>query len=155
MTYQQTAALLQEHLDRSRFHQLFKPEVIRLDTELMTLAVKVKQNTTLERQPDTGQWHGGAIAALVDIVGCYVLTIITPEPLPTMNFRTDFLRPAIGTDLVAEARIRQAGRTVGVVDVDINSENRKLIAVGRGTYSMSPFSLEKQITPPSGTPAYD
>ena len=40
--------------------------------------------------------------------------------VPTINFRTDFLRPAGGDGLLATATIRRAGRTIGVVDVDVH-----------------------------------
>lgn len=89
----------------------------------------------LERQPGTKQWHGGAISSIVDTVGCYGLMLLTHEPLPTINFRTDYLRPAFETDLTAVASIRRSGRTISVVDVDISSDSGKLIALGRGCYS--------------------
>ena len=54
-----------------------------------------------------------------------------------MNFRTDYLRPAIKTNLRAEARVRRVGRTVGVVDVDVLDDSGKLVAVGRGTFGSS------------------
>lgn len=130
---------LQAMLERSQFHQLFDPTVLQVDHVRLTLSIAVRQSPALERQPDTDQWHGGAIAALVDIAGCYALTLTGAEPLPTINFRTDYLRPAINTDLTANATVRQAGRSIGVVDVDINNDVGKLVAVGRGTYSMTPF----------------
>ncbi len=135
---------LQQHLNRSQFHQLFKPEVLAVDNDQLKLTIKVKQSSELERQPDTDQWHGGAIAALVDIAGSYALMMISPEPLPTINFRTDYLRPAFNTSLTAQAQIRQAGRSIGVVDIDINNDQGKLVAVGRGTYSMTTFSSSTQ-----------
>jgi uncharacterized protein (TIGR00369 family) len=55
--------------------------------------------------------------------------------VPTINFRTDYLRPAINTDLLAHARVRKIGRTVAVCDIDVVSENGKLLAIGRGTYA--------------------
>ncbi|OED39337.1 hypothetical protein AB833_15490 [Chromatiales bacterium (ex Bugula neritina AB1)] len=133
-------AAIQAHLLRSPFHRLFSPEVIAVDHETLSLTVKAYQCAELERQPGTDQWHGGAIAALVDTVGCYALTLLGAEPLPTINFRTDYLRPAIRTDLFATAVVRQAGRSVGVVDVDINNSNDKLIALGRASYSMTAFN---------------
>ncbi len=54
--------------------------------------------------------------------------------VPTINFRTDYLRPAVNTGLRAVARVRRAGRTVGVVDVDVYDDRDKLVAVGRGTF---------------------
>ena len=55
--------------------------------------------------------------------------------VPTINFRTDYLRPAIGASLSATAWVRRAGRTIGVVDIDVHDEEGRLIAVGRGCYS--------------------
>ena len=47
----------------------------------------------------------------------------------------DYLRPAAGPHLDAEARARKIGRTIGVVDVDVRDAKGRLCAVGRGTYS--------------------
>jgi uncharacterized protein (TIGR00369 family) len=55
--------------------------------------------------------------------------------LPTVNFRVDYLRPAIDTALIAVARVRRAGKSVGVADVDVFNEKGVLLAIGRGTYS--------------------
>jgi uncharacterized protein (TIGR00369 family) len=52
-----------------------------------------------------------------------------------MNLRIDYLRPAIGDSLLGIARVRRAGRTSAVVDVDVSDEQGKLVAIGRGTYS--------------------
>jgi len=135
---------IQSHMLRSQFHQLFKPKVEAVDHQPARLTVKVHHSSALERQPGTDQWHGGAIAAVVDTVGCYALTLLGAEPLPTINFRTDYLRPAIKTNLTAVAVVRQAGRSIGVVDVDINNDDGKLVAVGRGSYSMIPFTEGSQ-----------
>jgi len=127
---------LQAMIDRSAFHQLFQPVVLEADVEALKLAVKAHMSATLERQPGTGQWHGGAVSALVDTVGCYALALLSGEPLPTVNFRTDYLRPGVETDLVAQAIVRRAGRTIGVVDVDVLDSEQRLVAVGRASYSM-------------------
>jgi acyl-coenzyme A thioesterase PaaI-like protein len=47
------------------------------------------------------------------------------RPLPTVNFRVDYLRPAIDTALVVTATVRRSGRLVGVVDVDVANEAGK------------------------------
>lgn len=87
-----------------------------------------------ERRAGTGQWHGGPIAALIDTAGDYALALHAGGPVPTINFRTDYLRPAVDTSLTAAARVRRAGRTVGVVDVDVTDDRGRLVAVGRGSY---------------------
>lgn len=89
----------------------------------------------LERSPGTGQYHGGPIASLIDVAGDFALGMVLGGGVPTINFRTDYLRPATGASLVATAWVRRAGRTVGVVDIDVHDEEGRLVAVGRGCYS--------------------
>jgi len=131
-----TIADMQALIERSRFHQLFQPQVQDVDYDRLQLIVKMAMSDHFERQPGTDQWHGGTISAIIDIAGCYCLTLLAGEPLPTINFRADYLRPAVGTDLTAIARIRRAGRTVGVVDVDVEDDNQRLVAVGRACFSI-------------------
>jgi acyl-coenzyme A thioesterase PaaI-like protein len=42
--------------------------------------------------------------------------------LPTVNFRIDYLRPAINTALTITGRVRRSGRLIGVVDIDVVNE---------------------------------
>ncbi len=126
---------LQEMISRSRFHQLFRPEIMRADNDRLELVVRFFMSAELERQPGTNQWHGGAVSAIVDTTGCYGLALLTGEPLPTIDFRTDYMRPAVGTNLTATAKVRKAGRSVAVVDIDVVDDNDRLIAVGRASYS--------------------
>ena len=92
----------------------------------------------LERMPGTGQWHGGAIAGLIDTAGDFALVLNSGGPVPTINFRVDYLRPATTRKLTATATVRRAGRTVGVVDIDVADEQGRLVAVGRGCYGTQP-----------------
>jgi uncharacterized protein (TIGR00369 family) len=55
--------------------------------------------------------------------------------LPTVNFRVDYLRPAIDTALVVTATVRRSGRLVGVVDIEVTNEAGQLLAIGRATYA--------------------
>jgi len=56
------------------------------------------------------------------------------QPVPTINFRADYVRQAVNTSLRAVAKIRRLGRTVGHVDVDVTDDDGNLIATGRGTF---------------------
>ena len=96
----------------------------------MTMPLKPE----FERAPGSGQFHGGPIAALIDTAGCFGLIMVQGHGVPTINFRTDYLRPAIDTSLRAVASVRRVGRTVGVVDVDVYDDADRLVAVGRGTF---------------------
>lgn len=87
-----------------------------------------------ERAEGSGQWQGGPIAALVDTAGCMGLIAIIGKYAGTVDFRTDYLRPAGGAHLDAVATVRRAGRTTGVVDVDVLDAQGKLVAAGRGSF---------------------
>jgi uncharacterized protein (TIGR00369 family) len=133
-----TKADMQAMIEPSRFHQLFRPEVLDVNYEELKLTVRMIMRDEFERQPGTDQWHGGTVAAIIDTVGCYALAMLADEPLPTISFRTDYLRPAIATDLRAVGWVRRAGRRVGVVDVDVFDDADKLVALGRANYAFPP-----------------
>lgn len=130
LALEQLHALLQS----SPFHQLFDLSCVRLDREAGELEILMRYTPAVERAAGTRQYHGGAIASLIDIAGDYALWAVLGHGVPTINVRIDFLRPASATDLRAVTRIRRAGRTVGVVDIDVLDDQSRLVAIGRGTY---------------------
>ena len=121
-------------LQSSPFQRLFDLSCARLDREAGELEIRMRYTPSVERAAGTRQYHGGAIASLIDIAGDYALWVVLGHGVPTINFRVDFLRPASATDLRAIARIRRAGRSVGVVDIDVLDDQSRLVAIGRGTY---------------------
>jgi uncharacterized protein (TIGR00369 family) len=88
-----------------------------------------------ERGAGSGQWHGGPIAAVIDTVGDYAAAMVLDRALPTVNFRVDYIRPAVNTALNAVGTVRRLGKSVGVVDVDVFDDRGVLVAIGRATYS--------------------
>jgi uncharacterized protein (TIGR00369 family) len=129
-----TLASIQAMLDGSPFIKFFGMRVAAIDTAASTIVLEMTLRPELERAPGTGQWHGGAIAGLIDTAGDFALVLGLRAPVPTINFRVDYLRPAMMPTLKATARVRRAGRTVGVVDVDVEDPEGRLVAVGRGCY---------------------
>jgi uncharacterized protein (TIGR00369 family) len=126
---------IQAMLGRSAFIRFLDLQVVSLDAEREELVLRMPMRPELERGPGSGQFHGGPIAAFVDVVGDYVLVMLLGGGVPTINFRVDFLRPAVSAALLGTGRLRRAGRTVGVVDVDVHDAEGRLVAVGRGCYS--------------------
>ena len=133
-----TIADIQERIDRSKFHQLFRPEVLTLDNDAMTLEIKVHMCPEFERQPGTGQWHGGVLASLVDIAGCYALMLVAGGQMLTLNFSTDFLRLAASDHLIARAAVRRVGRSVGFVDASICDAGGAEVVKGTACYAIRP-----------------
>ncbi len=130
-----TGVEIQAMLDRSPFIAFMGLKVTEADPAREQLTMTCAMRPEFERGSGTGQWHGGPIAAIIDTVGDYVLIMALRRGLPTINFRVDYLRPAIKTALTTVARVRRAGKSVGVVDVDVYDDRKALVAVGRATYS--------------------
>lgn len=133
-----TIAAMQAIMDSSPFIQFYGIRIVAADSETATVVVEMPLRPELERMPGTGQWHGGALAGLIDTAGDFALVMSAGGPLPTINFRVDYLRPATTASLKATARVRRSGRTVGVVDIDVEDSEKRLIAVGRGCYGTQP-----------------
>ena len=125
---------LQVRLLESPFNAFLALEVVTVDPEKQEIVMRLKRRPEFERLAGTGQWHGGPIAAAIDIVGDYALAMLFGQPLPTIDLRVDYLRPGKAT-LTLVARIRRSGKTVGVVDVDVLNEDGEPVAIGRANYS--------------------
>ncbi len=133
-----TVERLQRYLDNSPFIAFMRMRAKAVEPETETVVLEMPMRAEFERGKGTGQYHGGVIATFIDVAGDFAVALVVGGPVPTINLRVDYLRPATQTSLTATARVRRAGRTVGVVDIDVHDDNGKLVAVGRGTYSAIP-----------------
>lgn len=127
------SALIDLLLTASPFQQQFDLSTVAGDAD--EIVIRLGFGRAVERGEGTGQFHGGAIAALIDIAGDIALAVKVGRGLPTINFRVDFLSAAVGSALFAHATARRIGRTVGVADVEVKNDAGKLVAIGRGCYS--------------------
>jgi len=126
---------LQQRLKQSAFIELLNLTVVSADPVKQEVVMRAAMRPEFERGRGSGQWHGGPIAAIIDTAGDYALVMMLGRPLPTVNFRVDYLRAAIDTVLIVTATVRRSGRLVGVVDVDVANEAGQLLAIGRATYA--------------------
>ena len=124
---------LQQQCDASPFIRFAAIRVLSVDTQAQTARFAMPFRPEFERGQGTGQFHGGPIASLIDTAGCMALIAVAGRGAGTVDFRTDYLRPATG-ELQAQARVRRAGRTMGVVDVDVTDAAGRLVATGRGSF---------------------
>lgn len=80
--------------------------------------------------------HGGIIAALADIAGCFAVISAAGRDVPTIDIRLDYLRAApAGEALIAAARAVKTGRTIGLADVEVRLGSGRLVAVARATFA--------------------
>ena len=130
-----TAAEIQQMLDVSPFNVFLGLTVVTVDPVKQEITMRSPMRSEFERRPGSKQWHGGVIASVIDTVGDFAVGMMVGRGLPTVNFRVDYLKPAVDTALVAVSRARRVGKSVGVADVDVFDEKGALLAIGRGTYS--------------------
>jgi uncharacterized protein (TIGR00369 family) len=119
---------------RSPFISSLNLEVLSLDYGEMAITIRMPQSPSMERRPGTKQFHGGPLAAFIDIVGDFAIGMMVGGGVPTMNLRIDYLKPAIGEAVIGKAVVRRRGKSAAVVDIDVTNEDGGLVAVGRGTY---------------------
>lgn len=125
------------YLDASPFIKFLGLKVEAADPAVGELVLRMPMRSELERGGTPGQFHGGPVASLIDTAGDFALIQVSDGPVPTMNFRVDYLRPCTGGSLLAKAKVRRAGKTIGVVDIDVFDEEGRLCAVGRGCYGVA------------------
>jgi uncharacterized protein (TIGR00369 family) len=130
-----SAVDIQKMLDVSPFNLFLGLTVVSADPVKQEVTMRSAMRPEFERRPGSKQWHGGVIASVIDTAGDFAVGMMVGRGLPTINFRVDYLKPAIDTALIAVSRVRRTGRSVGVADVDVFDEKGALLAVGRGTYS--------------------
>jgi uncharacterized protein (TIGR00369 family) len=84
--------------------------------------------------PDRMIAHGGVIYALADTIGGAAVVSANYAVTPTVDMRIDYLAPATGGTLRAEAEVVRNGSSVATVDVDVTDDGGEPIATARGTY---------------------
>lgn len=85
-----------------------------------------------------GTVHGGILCTLADsAMGmAFASTLGEGESFTTLEVKINFLRPVFEGKLFAEAKVVHRGRTVGLVDCDITTEDGKLVARAVSTCSV-------------------
>jgi uncharacterized protein (TIGR00369 family) len=84
--------------------------------------------------------HGGAIAALLDVAATAAFWTgadLTRNPRgTTIGFTVNFLAPARGVDLVADARVVQRGGSISVGEVSVEGPDGRAVARALVTYKL-------------------
>jgi uncharacterized protein (TIGR00369 family) len=120
-------------LDDSPYQRFLGIEWVAAQKGLVELRLPFKE--AFLRADGSDWYHGGVIAALIDIAGDYALYTEVGSGLPTIDLRVDWLRPARRGALLARGRTVRAGKTVCCADIEVFDEQGVLVAVGRGTYA--------------------
>lgn len=99
-----------------------------------------------------GRLHGGVIAAVLDTVGGFAVTVAIAEKfcsentdqvahrfgrIGTIDLRTDFLQQGIGKTFTATGRVTRLGGRIASVQMTLENDAGTLIATGGGAYVVS------------------
>jgi uncharacterized protein (TIGR00369 family) len=104
------------------------------EPSIPSLTLTMPLSDAARRAAGGDQFHGGAIASLIDTAGDFAVALSSGGGVPTVNLRVDYLRPAAGAALRAVATARRIGRTIACIDVDVLDPAGRVCAIGRATY---------------------
>ena len=85
-----------------------------------------------------GTVHGGILCTLADsAMGmAFASTLGEGETFTTLEIKVNYLRPVFEEKLFARAKVVHRGRTVGLVECDVTTEDGKLVARAVSTCSV-------------------
>lgn len=132
---------LQSVVESCQFDRWLGLTVMQVDEESATIRMPLRNE--ILGTPKVDRLHGGAVGALIDAAGCYVLISRLNKRVSTVNLVVDYLRPAHG-DMQAYARIVKLGRRICVVAVEVTGADGKLAATGRLTIAPSDTTVGEE-----------
>ena len=122
-------ARVRESFARQTFMTLIGGEIAALSPGACDVALKARPDLCQQR----GFLHGGVTTALADTAAGFSAYSLMPEgsaPL-TVELKINLMSPAVGDRFVAKGKVLRSGRTLTVVEVDVEAQARsqsKLIA---------------------------
>jgi uncharacterized protein (TIGR00369 family) len=131
---QSTFEFVRDNIAQTPFHQWLLPELLEVNEEAGSVTLRLPIRPEFCRLPGRPELHGAVVAAMVDISGHAAVAAKVLHSVATIDMRVDYLRLASGTELMAVATVVKIGRTIGVVDVRINDDQKRLVAIGRAAY---------------------
>ena len=82
--------------------------------------------------------HGGVLASVLDIAATYAVMSAVDTPVPTVDMRIDYLRPATHAELTVIGEIVRIGGTIAVSQAEVHQQRdgeTKQIALARNVLS--------------------
>ncbi|MDR3005132.1 MAG: PaaI family thioesterase [Acidovorax sp.] len=114
------------------FSQFIGAELVVSSSDSAELALTVQEH----HKQQHGFVHGGVLSYLADNAITFAGGLALGGNALTAEFKINYLRPAIGSRLVALAQARSAGKRMAICQCEIyalDGESRKLCALAQGT----------------------
>ena len=127
-----TVEELQQLLTRGPFNRWLNFSVVKADEN--GIEVKAAWREEWVVNPDRRYTHGGILCAIIDVAADYAIAARLGRPVPTIDLRIDYHKPAMPGDLTARARIVRLGSQFSTAEALLYDKDGELVASGRGTY---------------------
>jgi len=124
--------LARQVLASQPFSSLLNAEITVFGAGLVKLRIPIRDN--LKQQ--NGFVHGGVISYAVDNALTFAGGSVLGPAVVTSEFKINYIRPALGEQIVARASVVHAGKRQAVCRCEvhsINAGNETLCAVAQGT----------------------
>ncbi|HJV86289.1 MAG TPA: PaaI family thioesterase [Noviherbaspirillum sp.] len=121
-------------LESQPFSRLLGAEIEHIDGT--DVAIRLPLRDELKQQH--GFAHGGVLSYLADNALTFAGGMALGPAVLTAEFKINYVRPAVGTALVARAAVIHAGRSQAVCRCDVfarDAGSEKLVATAQGTIS--------------------
>ena len=94
-------------------------EIVEIKPGHVTLRLPFSENLTQQN----GYFHAGAITSIVDVACGYAAFSLMPpdSAVLSVEFKENFVAPAVGDEIVARGRVLKPGRTITVSQGDVYS----------------------------------
>lgn len=129
-----TQAELQEKISSGPFNQWLGFQFSEVTEDGIRVTVPWRDEFVVNTK--AGYAHGGILASLIDTVADYALAAKIGGPVPTVDLRIDYHRPAQPGELTVEARVIKLGRSFSTAEASVYDSEGRLLASGRGVYHM-------------------
>ena len=114
------------------FSQFIGAELVTASAEAVEIELAIQDH----HKQQHGFVHGGVISYLADNAITFAGGLALGGNALTVEFKINYLRPAVGTRLIALARPRSAGKRMAICQCEIyviTDEAKKLCALAQGT----------------------
>ncbi len=131
-----TVEKVQALITRAPYHQWLGLTVLAVTDDGIEIKAKWREEWVVN--PERRYTHGGILATLIDIAADWAMLKQNGRPVPTIDLRVDYHRPAMPGDLTARGKIIRNGSQFATAETQIFDHDGKLVASGRGTYFTAP-----------------
>src|SRR5512134_1553196 len=128
---------LQQLITRGPFNRWLDFTVLASDENGLEVRAAWREEWIVN--PDRRYTHGGILSAIVDVAADYAIAAKLGRPVPTIDLRVDFHKPAMPGDLTAKARVVRMGSQYSTAEASVYDQEGSLVASGRGTYFTAPL----------------